>query len=258
MIRMLLLAVLVSLTLTTAAGAQTRFSPTRLSPAQVVALRAEQAAVRNSVPMDPKEFDKFLGVYRLMPSTLIWVTRDGPHFMVLTTGHPVYEYFPESPTKFFSNEQRQQLSFESDANGHVIGLVMDQVGMERWCPRLSKRAGKAIEATLKARIKAGAPSPGTEAALRHQIDAVEKGAFDTDAMTPDMGSLVGSQALAASERFAQLGTLKSLKFKYVTLNGYDLYDAVFERGHLSFMLSPLVDGKIQGFRYLNASDPVPE
>jgi hypothetical protein len=242
-----LLASLAPLALTTASCVQAG-----LSPAQVAELRAEQAAPREPVAFDAKNFDRFVGAYQLMPSTVVWITRDGSHDLARSTGQVAFEIFPESQTKFFSNEIRAQYSFDSDAGGHVIALVMHQLGMERRAPRISAEAAKAIEDALLARIRAGAPSPGTEAALRHQIEAVEKGAFDTAAMTPEMAALVGSQAPSATQTFAQLGALKSLTFKNVAPDGFDIYDAVFERGRLTCRLSPLVDGKIKGFRYLLA------
>lgn len=252
MIRTSILVLLASLALTPAAQAQAG-----LSPAQVAELRAEQAAPRTVVPFDAKNFDKFVGEYQLMPSTVVWITRDGSHYLARSTGQVAFEIFPESQTKFFSNEIRAQYSFDSDASGHVTRLVLHQIGMERHAPRISAQAAKAIEDALMARIRANTPSPGTEAALRRQIEAVEKGAFDTAAMTPEMAALVRSQAPSATQTFAQLGALKSLTFKNVASDGFDIYDAVFERGRLNCRLSPLVDGKIKGFRYLFAPQPVP-
>ena len=121
--------------------------------------------------------------------------------------------------------------------------------------RISTQAAKAIEDALMARIRANTPSPGTEAALRNQIAAVEKGALDTAAMSPPLGALVRSQAPAATQTFAQLGKLKSLIFKFVGPDGFDMYEAVFEHGKLDWMIWPLADGKIKGLRYMPPAQP---
>ncbi|HEX4272506.1 MAG TPA: hypothetical protein VHZ32_14015, partial [Rhizomicrobium sp.] len=169
------------------------------------------------------------------------------------TGLPAREYFPESQTKFFSSEMSSQFSFDSDADGHVTGLVLHQSGMEQGAPRITVEDAKAVEDGLTARIKGNTPSPGSEAALRHQLAAVETGEFDYAAFSPELAALVRSQALAASQRFAALGALKSLTFKSVSQRGFDVYDAVFEHGELNCWIWPLADGKIKGFRYLAAS-----
>jgi len=231
------------------------WAQTELSPARVAEMRAEQAAPRYPVPFDPKNFDKFVGAYHFHPDSVMWVTHDGPHYFARVTGQVAIEEFPESQTKFFSNEARHQLSFDIDAGGHVTGLVLHQLGMERPMPRISTQAAKAIEDALMVRIRANTPSPGTEAALRHQIAALEMGAFDTAGMSPPLGALVRSQAPAATQTFAQLGNLKSLIFKFVGPDGFDMYEAVFEHGKLDWMIWPLADGKIKGLRYMPPAQP---
>jgi hypothetical protein len=245
MIRTLSLVLLTSLALMRVALAQAE-----LSPAKVAEMRAEQDAPRQPVPFDPLNFDKFVGAYHFMPDSVMWITRDGYHYFERVTGQAAVEEFPESPTKFFSNDARHQLSFQSDASGKVTGLVLHQAGMERPMTRISAEDAKAIEDALTARTKANTPSPDTEAALRHQIAAVEKGAFDTAAMWPPLAALVRSQAPVAVHTFAALGALKSVTFKNVGPDGYDLYEVEFEHGQLDWRIWPLADGKIKAMRYM--------
>jgi hypothetical protein len=43
----------------------------------------------------------------------------------------------------------------------------------------------------------------------------------------------------------EVGEFKSLAYKGVDRNGADIYDAVFEHGHLEWHIAPLaVDGKV--------------
>jgi beta-lactamase regulating signal transducer with metallopeptidase domain len=223
--------------------------PRSVTPERVAELRAEQAALRTAVPFDPKDFDKFVGQYQLTPTAIFWITRDGSHYLSRLTGQIAVAIFPESPTKFFSNEVHAQISFDSDASGKVMGLVLHQAGMEQHALRISTEAAKAAEDALMARIRANKPSPGTETALRHQIEAIEKGAFDTTVMRPELAILVNSQAPMAIQFFARQGAFKSLTFKNVGQGGFDVYDAAYERGHLNWYIAPLVNGKIMGLRY---------
>jgi hypothetical protein len=247
MIRASIVAVLV--TLTPAALAQTELSPT-----QVAGLRAEQAAPRKPITMDSASIDRFVGAYQLFPSTIWWITRDGSHFLARFTGGTTVEYFPESATKFFSTEGPAQLSFESDTDGHVTAMIRHHLGIERRAPRISAAAAMAIEDALAVRIKDNKPAPGTEAALRHQIDAMENGAFDTSVMSPELRSLINSRTPMATTFFAQLGAFKSLTFKNVGPTGVDFYTAVFERGRIVWSILPLVDGKIVELYYQRAAD----
>ena len=224
-------------------------SQTVVTPERMAELRAEQAALRTAVPFDPKNFDKFVGEYQLTPTAIFWITRDGSHYLSRLTGQIAVAIFPEGPTKFFSNEVHAQISFDSDASGKITGLVLHQAGMEQHAPRISTEAAKAAEDALMARIKANTPSPGTEAALRHQIEAIEKGGFDTSVMRPELAALVNAQAPMAIQFFARQGVFKTLTFKNVGQGGFDVYDAAYERGHLNWYIAPLVNGKIMGLRY---------
>jgi beta-lactamase regulating signal transducer with metallopeptidase domain len=218
-----------------------------ITPERIAELRAEQAQPRTQVAFDPKNFDRFVGEYRLTPTAIFWITRDGSHYLSRLTGQTAVEIFPESQTKFFSNEVRAQISFDTDASGKVTGLVLHQNGREQYAPGINIEAAKAAEAALLARIRANKPSLGTEAAIRHQIDAGEKGVFDYAAMTPDLAAIARSQEAFISQMFAQLGAFKSLTFKNVNSGGGDVYDVVFERGHLIWSMAPLTaDGKIRG------------
>jgi beta-lactamase regulating signal transducer with metallopeptidase domain len=217
------------------------------TPEHIAELRAEQAMPRTAVPFDPADFDKFVGEYQLGPTTVAWVMRDGSHYLSRLTGQVAIEFFPESQTKFFSTEVRAQISFGVDASGQVTEMVLHQNGREQHAPRISLDAAKAAEDALMARIKTNQPSPGTEAAIRHQIEAGETGVYDYDAMTPELAAIARSQEAAVSQMFAQLGAFKSITFKNVGPGGADVYDVAFERGHLTWTMATLTaDGKIRG------------
>jgi len=187
-----------------------------ITPQHVAELRAEQAAPRTAVAFDPRNFDKFAGQYQLGPTGILWVRRDGSKYFARLTGQPEAEIFPESPAKFFYNEVHAQLSFDSDAGGRVTQLVLHQGGAELPAPRVSAEAAKAVEDALMARIKADTPSPGTEAALRHQIESMETGTRDYAPLTPQMAAAARAQWPGTSQMLAGLGALKSITFKDVS------------------------------------------
>ena len=68
----------------------------------------------------------------------------------------------------------------------------------------------------------------SEQALRHQIEAIQAGAPDYDAMTPKIADTLRMQVGRIMPPLAsQWGRLVSLKFQYPTVGG-DVYEARFE------------------------------
>jgi beta-lactamase regulating signal transducer with metallopeptidase domain len=99
--------------------------------------RDEQAAPRNVVAVDPKLFDNYVGFYRLSEQKVFSVTREGDHLFNQTTAQRKFEIFPESDRKFFYTISAAQVSFEPDADGRIVALVLHQDGRERRAPRIS-------------------------------------------------------------------------------------------------------------------------
>jgi len=209
--------------------------------------RAEQALPRKPVPFDPAHFDKYVGYYQINPSTVLTVSRDDEHFFLRVTGQVNVQMFPESETKFFSTQVPAQISFNSDAQDQVTELVLHQGGEERHAPRIAEATAKDIEAALIERIRMNKPSPGTEAALRHQIESMIKGQRDYSVLTPTLASTTKEMEPMILASLSSLGPLKSIKFRSVNPGGMDTYDVTFERGSSEWFITPLAaDGKING------------
>ncbi|HMH64657.1 MAG TPA: M56 family metallopeptidase [Rhizomicrobium sp.] len=212
--------------------------------------RAEQAMPRKPVAFDPAHFDKYVGYYQLAPSVVFTIKRNGDHFFSRLTGQVDIEMFPESETKFFVNEVHAQVSFISNAQGQATELVLHQNGQEQHAPRITEAAAKSIEASLLERIRSNKPSPGTEAALRHQIESMEKGQRDYSVLTPALTSAVKEMEPNILAALASMGPLKSIKFRTVMPGGADNYIVEFERGSSEWFISPLTaDGKISGMSW---------
>jgi hypothetical protein len=133
----------------------------------------EQARPRKAVPFDPRNFDKYVGYYRLShaPTVFTHIFRDGERFFEQLNieeraGVAPVEFHPESETKFFTNRVASQISFQTDAQGQVTGLVFHQGGYERPAIRVDKSVVDTYEAALAQRIRDNIASPGTEATAR--------------------------------------------------------------------------------------------
>lgn len=220
------------------------------SPTLNAERRSEQALPRNVVPFSPEHFDKYVGYYQLGPTTIFTVTRDGDHFFARLTGQVNVEFFPESETKFFATIVHAQISFNTNDQGQVTELVLHQNGQEQVAPRIDETTANKIETSLVQRIRDNTPSPGTEAALRHQIESMIKGQRDYSVLKPALASAVKEMEPTILAALSSMGPLKSITFRSVTPGGLDSYDVVFERGSSEWFITPLTpDGKISGMSW---------
>ncbi len=91
---------------------------------------------------------------------------------------------------------------------------------------------------------ADAPHPGTEAALRHQIESMEKGQADFDAMVPQLAEAARGQSVGAQANIQKWGALKSITFRE-NENNDDVYLVEFENQLTAWTIGPVQpDGKI--------------
>jgi len=209
---------------------------------------AEQKRPRVAVPFNATEFDQFAGVYR--GDTVITLSRNGGRFYasrslgvpsIHMARHGPSEIFPESECKFFAKDKIMQYSFTRDPLGRVNGLVLHQSGLERWFKRVDASAARAIADSVAARVHAGKPSPGTEAALDSYIRAKQR---DTGAAAVSAG-IKRLNELGGQSQVKNFGRLQSLRFQGVGPDGLDLFDATFAKGHVQWWIAPLTaDGRI--------------
>jgi hypothetical protein len=207
----------------------------------------EQARPRTAVPFEPKNFDKYVGYYQLIhsPSTFTHIFRDGDRFFEQLNSEkrlgvrPV-EFFPESETKFFTTRVAAQISFVTDDQGQVTGLVFQQNGHDSPATRVDQSVVDGYEAALEQRRKDNAPGPGTEEFIRDYIVGCEKGEPNYADMTAPLAAAVRRiQPTIIAERHQRVGTFKALAFKGVDRRGWDVYEAAFTLGQVEYRIAPL-------------------
>jgi hypothetical protein len=217
-----------------------------------IAQRAyEHARPRTAVPFDPKSFDKYVGYYQLSrrPDTFTHIFREGERFLEqLNTERRVgvtpVEFYPESETKFFATIVASQISFVTDAQGQVTGLVFHQGGHESAATRVDKSVVDTYEAALDQRIKENTASLGTEAFLCRYIVGCEKGQPNYDEMSPPLVRGVRRRQSLIENRHQRVGVFKALCFRGVDRRGWDVYEATFTQGQVEYRIPPLTaDGK---------------
>lgn len=224
--------------------AQTQSAP---SPEEIARRAAEQQLPRKAITIDPRLFDKYVGYYRLGQAVIIHITSEDGHFYEQVLGQPRVEMFPESPNKFFLRVVTAQFSFDTDASGHATGLILHQNGLEQHAVRIDDATAHQYEAALDARIKAKKPSPGTEAAVRREIEEFRSGKVDYSKLSPGLAAQTQKMISVLQQGIQKLGPVKSITFNGVLPSGMDVYAVAFAHGNTEWEIAPLTsDGMIEG------------
>jgi predicted small lipoprotein YifL len=108
-------------------------------------------------------------------------------------------------------------------------------------------------ADLQHRFDQRIPSPGTEASLRRYIESLETGTPNYNEMAPALAALVRQKLPTILKMINEMGEFRSLTFKGVGYDGWDVYYATFDNGLIEWRIAPLsADGKAgwRGYRRL--------
>lgn len=206
-----------------------------------------QTRPQKAVPFDPKGFDEYEGYYAFAPMYFAHLFRQKDRYYIGLTGQHELEIFPESSTKFFATLRALQVSFATDAAGHVSGLVLYQDGFLRSAKRVADSVAVKAEDEVKARIKANVPSPDSEAYARRMIDGMERGRPDYQDMDPVLAYANHLNLAKVRALMQKLGPFESMAFARVDPTGLDVYVVTFAHGRTTFNITPLAfssDGKV--------------
>jgi beta-lactamase regulating signal transducer with metallopeptidase domain len=208
---------------------------------------AEQRRPRTQVPFAPSQFDRFAGYYRLTATNVFVIRRDGNRYFEGVIGQSPDEMYPESESKFFLKglSLPAQFSFTTDANGRVTELVLHQSGEEQHAPRIPDDEGKKAEAALAQRVAFNTASPGTEAAVRRQLEGLISGRPDYGRMAPTLAAGTRQMLPQLHAIVAKWGPVRTVTFVGVAKDGTDVYEVVCANGRSEWQIAPLTpDGKI--------------
>jgi hypothetical protein len=105
------------------------------------------------------------------------------------------------------------------------------------------------------KAQAETPRPGTKEFLVRYIHSMERGQPNDDEMTPKLATINHSQFSWSGPLMRSVGPFKSITFRTVNAQGWEVYDAIFEKGRVEFSIAPLTsDGKVTGLRWQVLSD----
>lgn len=97
-----------------------------LDPTNANALRMVNQLEGKQVTVDSSGFDAYVGEYQITPSMIMTITKEGDKLLAQLTGQEKLLVEPVSATQFTITEVKANISFERDASGKVVGLLLSQ------------------------------------------------------------------------------------------------------------------------------------
>jgi D-alanyl-D-alanine-carboxypeptidase/D-alanyl-D-alanine-endopeptidase len=91
---------------------------------------------RTEIAVDPQTLEQYVGRYQLAPQAILTMTREGGRLFTQLTGQPKFEIFAENDQEFFLKVVDAQLTFETDATGKAVAVVLHQNGGNQRAPRI--------------------------------------------------------------------------------------------------------------------------
>jgi serine-type D-Ala-D-Ala carboxypeptidase/endopeptidase len=190
--------------------------------------------------------DSYVGHYKLGPTSVVAITREGDQLYAELTGQPRAAVYAKGEREFFYKIVDAQISFQTDAKGQTTALVLHQGGRDQTANRISDAETKQLEDALAQRVKDQTAVPGSEAATRKLVEQMQRKQVDYEQFTPDFAMLARQYASVTDGLIASLGAVQSLTFKGVGPGGADIYEIKFEGGVIDWRILMAPDGKVAG------------
>jgi CubicO group peptidase (beta-lactamase class C family) len=88
------------------------------------------------ITLDPKIFDRYVGIYQLAPGVALTFTREGAHMFTQLTNQPKLEIFAEGEKEFFVKAVDAQITFETGADRRATAATLHQNGRDQKAKRV--------------------------------------------------------------------------------------------------------------------------
>ena len=246
-----------------------RFAATLLLAAALpAALPAADTAAAPASPtaIAPDDLARCLGFYQYADyrfyqfadfPVVARVYQQGSRWFVQDTGQAPIELIParadEVAARFTTPANQREYVFVMSHDGRARELVTIRQGhVVDQAPRVTQAEWDASVASLQQRRTSTVPSPGTEAALRRQVQTWATGREDF--LPVPYRQADARMEPETPERFRQtlasLGTFLDLRFVGVDATGWDLFQLQFAQGRIEVAVAPLSpSGRFAGERF---------
>lgn len=214
--------------------------------------RYEQSRPRTAIRISSEKLADCTGCFQMEDGTLMQLTvQEGQLFLQLI-GQPPADLQAEAEDAFFNAAVQAQVTFQRDAAGKVVSLILHQHGAELPAARVEDDAFARAEAQLEARMASKTPAPGSKAMLQTLLQQQGRGEVDYTLMNEPLAELARDQAHLVKAEMDRLGALGAITFKGVDPTGFDVYEVQFAKGRLEWSISMASDGRVNGLAMRNA------
>lgn len=200
------------------------------------------------VSVEPAVLDRYAGFYRRGEYGVIKIWRDGQRLFIdaPVPGEDTVALHPTSETEFYPTHGAGffQYTFLRDPQGTGSGIRMRTQGVEFTFPRIDATTAEQLMVKLRERVRGQQALPDSAAALRRLVEGIQTGSPPYEAMSFQMGQLIGKQLALLRPLTEYLGAFRSIEFRGVDSAGADQYDVHCERGTSRWRILLAGDGKI--------------
>ena len=208
--------------------------------------RYEQARPRTEGEIAPELHDHYLGAYLFDWGSSITIARREGGLTAQVLGQEAIDIYPEKEDEFFYRVVTAQISFHRGQDGRVDSLVLHQDGYEQLAPRIDVAEAARLAADLENRTKNRRPVDNSEALLRSVIAEHQSGEVDYDRMVSALADAGREQMSMIRADLERAGALRSISFKGVSSDGWDVYDVAFENAVMEWRFALAADGRFSG------------
>lgn len=213
-------------------------------------VRAVRVAEMPAPATDPVSLDQYVGWYKIAPSRVLTVRRDGDRLQVQETGQGRSPVLAEGIDAFSVHGDHLLIFLRDDAAGVSRVLVQNVTSGARLAQRIDAAAAQAIEADFARRVaevpdrfREQVPAAGSKETILTGIEDLRRGTPNYDRMSAPLAARIHRQVDELRATFAALGAVETIFFRGVGPGGYDIYGAKFENGSAEFRLLLEPDGK---------------
>lgn len=216
--------------------------------AQVSPPNANNSAAieRKEIVLPESSLDKYIGQFKFSDTAVMAISRKDKQLSSQLTGQPAVEIYPESASEFFLKVVDAQLSFVFDEHGQITSLVLHQNGHNITAPRIDEATAAQITYKQTSKVQNQTQTPGSETALRGLIAGIASNNPDYTTMVPELAQATRDQLKRLNAGAKALGEIKSIKFRGVGNQGWDIYDVSHEYGNSEWRIVLSESGLIAG------------
>jgi DNA-binding transcriptional MerR regulator len=184
----------------------------------------------HEIVVDTKILDSYVGFYRFREHGVMTVSRDGARLIGHLPDNPPQELIALSDTEFLAGAINAHARFVTNIYGQADSVIIYQSGFRHTAQRIDAPALAEMQSQLAAKIQRQLPTPGSEAALRRMLEGIAVGMPNYDEMSAAFAQVMRQQLPQLQSINKFLGPLRSIQFRGVGNQGWDVYEVRRENG----------------------------